>query len=86
MPLVEEYESLLDSDYADLKNISEGPYAGAITAALFLKRFVPTGVAWAHIDMAGPMDTPKTKGYLPAGATGFGVRLLAEAVNRLASA
>lgn len=83
MPLVEDYETLLKSDYADLKNIGEGPYGGAITAALFLKRFVPDGVQWAHIDMAGPMDTSKTKGYWVAGATGFGVRLLARLVEEL---
>ncbi|MBX6395197.1 MAG: leucyl aminopeptidase [Alicyclobacillaceae bacterium] len=81
LPLVDDYETMLKSEYADVKNISEGPYGGAITAALFLRRFVPEGVRWAHIDMAGPMDTSSTKGYWVAGATGFGVRLLARFVE-----
>jgi len=51
MPLHAPYNSLLDSQVADLVNASSGGYAGAITAALFLERFVATGVPWVHIDM-----------------------------------
>ncbi len=42
---------MLDSKIADLANASESSYAGAITAALFLKEFVPTGMPWAHFDL-----------------------------------
>ncbi|MCY0877087.1 MAG: leucyl aminopeptidase [Firmicutes bacterium] len=79
MPLVDEYESKLDSVYADMNNIG-GTSAGAIIAALFLRRFVPQGTAWAHVDMAGPMESDQTDGYRPKGATGFGARLLTEYV------
>jgi leucyl aminopeptidase len=80
MPLEDSYEEALKSHYADVANISTGPYAGAITAALFLRRFVDASLDWAHIDIAGPMDTESTKGYLVAGATGYGARLLADYV------
>ncbi|WP_010269104.1 leucyl aminopeptidase family protein [Paenibacillus senegalensis] len=80
MPLEEEYEELLKSSYADICNITGVPYAGATTAALFLRRFVDPSIAWAHVDMAGPMDSSKTKGYLVEGASGYGARLLADFV------
>ncbi|PWI59040.1 leucyl aminopeptidase family protein [Sulfoacidibacillus thermotolerans] len=82
MPLVEEYNEQLRSNYADLSNIGKGK-GGAITAALFLQHFVKPEAKWAHIDMAGPMEAESTSGYRPAGATGFGVRVLAEAVQQL---
>ena len=77
MPLVEEYEETLKSDYADFSNISNQHSAGSITAALFLRRFVPENSKWLHVDMAGVMDT-KPKGYYNQAATGFGARLLAD--------
>lgn len=80
LPLEEEYDDLLKSTYADLCNITGVPYAGATTAALFLRRFVDPGIQWAHVDMAGPMDTNSTKGYWVEGATGYGARLLADLV------
>lgn len=82
MPLEDEYDDLLKSQYADLCNITGVAYAGAITAALFLRRFVDTSaVKWAHIDMAGPMDANSTSGYVVEGATGYGARLLADFVQ-----
>jgi leucyl aminopeptidase len=51
LPLHRPYRQLLDSKVADLNNVSEGPYAGAITAALFLAEFVGPGTPWAHIDL-----------------------------------
>ena len=51
MPLHKPYRKLLDSKVADLNNVSDGPHAGAITAALFLKDFVDPAVPWAHIDV-----------------------------------
>jgi leucyl aminopeptidase len=80
MPLEEEYEELLKSHYADTNNISSSPYGGAILAALFLRKFVDPSMKWAHVDMAGPMEAKSTKGYIPAGATGYGARLLADFV------
>lgn len=80
MPLEDDYESTLSSHYADTNNISTSPYGGAITAALFLRKFVDRSMKWAHVDMAGPKDIGSTKGYLIEGATGFGSRLLADFV------
>lgn len=51
LPLYEDYQSLLDSSIADLANASSSPYAGAVTAALFLKHFIDSSVAWAHFDI-----------------------------------
>ncbi|MDX9859722.1 MAG: leucyl aminopeptidase [Rhodospirillales bacterium] len=75
MPLGEEYDKLLKSDAADVKNISGGRYGGAITAAQFLQRFVD-GTPWAHLDIAGVTWTKKDKPTVPKGGTAFGVRLL----------
>jgi leucyl aminopeptidase len=50
MPLWKQYDEMLSSDVADLGNVSDQPMAGAVTAALFLQRFVPDGTPWAHFD------------------------------------
>jgi leucyl aminopeptidase len=50
MPLWKHYDEMLSSDIADLGNVAEGGMAGAVTAALFLQRFVPEGTPWAHLD------------------------------------
>ena len=50
MPLWDGYDEMLSSDIADLGNVSDAPMAGAVTAALFLRRFVPAGTPWAHLD------------------------------------
>jgi leucyl aminopeptidase len=74
MPLSEEYDRLIDSDIADVKNIG-GRNAGAITGAQFLQRFV-NGVPWAHIDIAGTaMDSVKSP-INQSWGSGWGVRLL----------
>jgi len=77
LPMPPEYKEMLKSPIADLKNIG-GRWGGAITAALFLSEFVPEGLPWAHIDIAGPayMDAPFAG--QAAGATGFPVRTLVE--------
>lgn len=75
LPLFTEYRELLDSKFADMNNVSGGRHGGAIIAAVFLKEFVDKQIPWAHIDMAGPVMTPKD--YL---ATGYGVRLLSQFV------
>ena len=51
MPLHKPYRRLLDSQVADINNVSSGPFAGAITAALFLQEFVDPDIPWAHIDL-----------------------------------
>ena len=76
MPLFEEYRDQLKSEIADMVNIG-GLAAGSITAALFLKEF--TGdLPWAHIDIAGTAWNEDARPDLPKGATGVGVRTLAE--------
>ena len=75
MPLAaKRYRKLLDSVVADMKNIG-GPYAGAITASIFLSEFAGD-VPWAHLDIAGPMMVDGDDGIHAKGATGFGTRLL----------
>ena len=80
LPLAtDRYRKLLDSNVADMKNIG-GPYAGAITAAIFLSQFTGT-VPWAHLDIAGPMKVDGDERWLSKGATGFGTRLLIDLVT-----
>ena len=85
MPLAKDrYRKLLDSVVADMKNIG-GPYAGAITAAIFLSEFAGD-VPWAHVDIAGPMNTDSDSGWKSKGATGFGTRLLIDLATSYAPA
>jgi leucyl aminopeptidase len=76
LPLIRRYRSQLDSPIADLKNLG-GPDAGAITAGLFLECFV-RGTPWAHVDIAGTAQVATTSGWVGAGPTGFGARLVVE--------
>jgi len=79
-PLSDAYDKLLDSPIADMKNI--GPrYAGSITAAQFIKRFIQDGVKWAHLDIAGMVWADKPGLTWDKGATGYGVRLLDQLVR-----
>lgn len=84
LPLPSEYRSMLDSPVADVKNIG-GPLGGALTAGLFLKEFVGEGIAWAHLDIAGPAFTETPFDEHPKGGTGYGVRLLVDLVERFES-
>ena len=75
LPLHASYDKMINTPNADVKNIGGGRYAGSITAAQFLQRFI-TKTPWAHIDIAGTaMGAPKTS-TSPSWASGFGVRLL----------
>jgi len=77
LPIGPEYDRLLDSPNADMKNIG-GRLAGSITAAQFLQRFVGKGIPWAHIDVAGTAMKPSNR-HDPRETTfgtGFGARLL----------
>ncbi|WP_337026757.1 leucyl aminopeptidase family protein, partial [Microbacterium sp. LB16] len=75
MPLERTYRPQLDSEIADISNLG-GKYAGATTAALFLDHFVGA-TPWAHLDIAGTMQSDKDDSWRASGATGFGARLLA---------
>jgi leucyl aminopeptidase len=75
MPLGEAYDRQIDSDAADVKNISNSREAGSVIGAVFLQRFV-NGVPWAHLDIAGVAWSKRDTGTVPKGATGYGVRLL----------
>jgi leucyl aminopeptidase len=77
MPMGSEYDELLSSDIADMKNIG-GAEAGSITAAQFLKRFIKKETVWAHIDIAGVTMNKKDKPTAPKGASGFGIKLLSK--------
>ena len=73
MPFWSDYDELIKSDVADIKNLG-GPQAGAITAGKFLANFID--YPWIHLDIAGPSYTAKKYGYRGKGATAMGVRLL----------
>ena len=76
LPLYEEYMEHIKSDIADIKNTGIR-WGGAITAALFLSRFVRKGMRWAHLDIAGPAFGDKEYSYIKKGGSGIGVRTLA---------
>jgi len=75
LPLYSEYREHIKSDIADIKNTGIR-WGGAITAALFLQEFVPKGLPWAHLDIAGPAFGEKEYSYLGKGGSGVGVRTL----------
>ncbi|HEX8307936.1 MAG TPA: leucyl aminopeptidase family protein [Allosphingosinicella sp.] len=72
MPLWAPYEEMLSSDIADLSNSGDSPMAGAVTAALFLKKFVPDGLPWAHFDTYAWRGSAKPG--RPKGGDAFGLR------------
>ena len=74
-PMGAVYDKLIDSPIADMKNVG-GRYAGSITAAQFLARYIDKGTPWAHLDIAGTVWADKAGGTWDKGATGYGVRLL----------
>ncbi|HWT30334.1 MAG TPA: leucyl aminopeptidase [Propylenella sp.] len=77
MPLGPEYDKLIDSKIADMKNTG-GRHAGSVTAAQFLQRFIENDTPWAHLDVAGTaMGSPAHETNQSWGS-GFGVRLLDE--------
>ena len=76
MPLGPKYDKMIDSEIADMRNVTNSRDASSITAAQFLQRFVQEGVAWAHLDIAGMAWSNKGDSTTPKGATAYGVRLL----------
>lgn len=81
LPQWDFYFDDLKSDVADFRNVGERK-GGAIVAGMFLKQFVPDDVIWAHLDIAGPAWTEKDLMSIPKGATGFGVRILADLASQ----
>jgi leucyl aminopeptidase len=78
MPLYADYLEKIKSPVADIKNTG-GRFGGVGSSAIFLKQF--TSYPWAHLDIAGMVTNEKGHAYSPAGATGFGVRLLVESLR-----
>jgi leucyl aminopeptidase len=76
-PLHREYARMVEGRYADITNLTERREASAVTAAEFLHHFAGD-VPWAHLDIAGMADDVRRPYFVGKGATGFGVRLLAE--------
>ena len=73
MPFWDEYDELIKSDVAEIKNIG-GPYGGSITAGKFLAHFVKS--PFMHFDIAGPAFLSAKDGYRTKGGTGVGVRFM----------
>ncbi|WP_132432890.1 leucyl aminopeptidase [Pseudonocardia endophytica] len=77
MPLPGYLRSDLDSRVADIANVTGQRYAGMLVAGIFLKEFVPSGLPWAHLDIAGPaFNAGSARGYTTKGGTGVPVRTL----------
>jgi leucyl aminopeptidase len=83
LPLHQPYRKGLDSQVADLNNISDGPFGGAITAALFLQAFVAAGIPWAHLDIMA--WNPSASPGRPQGGEATGLRAVYGAIERMAT-
>jgi leucyl aminopeptidase len=81
LPLWEDYNYWLDSDMADVNNVSEKSHAGAIVAGLFLQRFVPDGVRWVHFDVYSWNDTARPG--RPAGGEAQAMRAAFEGISHV---
>lgn len=77
LPMYAEYGEQITSEVADIKNMGDGRWGGAITAAKFLERFVG-GIPWTHVDIAGPAFAEKSRPWTDGGGTGAMVRPLVE--------
>ena len=80
LPLWRPYRRLLDSKVADIGNVPEGPFAGAIAAALYLQEFGDADTPWAHLDIMGWNQTDRPG--RPAGGEAQGLRAVFELVER----
>jgi leucyl aminopeptidase len=79
MPLPDDLRKGLDSSIADIANVAADRAGGMLVAGLFLREFVPDGVRWAHLDIAGPaFNDGAAFGYTPKGGTGAAVRTLVQ--------
>jgi leucyl aminopeptidase len=80
MPLWDGYDPWIDSQLADLNNVSSKPFAGAVIAALFLRRFISVDVPWAHIDLYAWND--QTQPVRPQWGEAQAMRAVFAAINR----
>jgi leucyl aminopeptidase len=86
MPLPDELRTGLDSPVADLANLPSERWGGMLVGGRFLAEFVPDGLPWVHLDIAGPaFNNGGARDYTPKGGTGAGVRTIIAAVERLAA-
>lgn len=83
MPLWEPYSAMLRSKIADINHITSGGFAGSVTAALFLKKFVKLETTWAHFDVFGWV--PSSKPWASVGGEAQGIRALFEVIESLAA-
>lgn len=74
LPVNDAFDKMLESPIADMRNLGNTPFAGASTAAAFLKRFITNDRPWAHLDIAGTAWRQSENDLSPKGASGFGVR------------
>ena len=84
LPMFPEFGKQIRSDVADIKNIGEGRWGGAITAAKFLEEFVGEA-SWVHLDIAGPAFQDNPKAWIDAGGSGVMVRTLVQLARELAA-
>jgi len=77
LPMYPEFDEQIRGEVADIKNVGDGRWGGAITAAKFLERFVG-GIPWTHVDIAGPAFAEKPRPWIDGGGTGVLVRTLVE--------
>ena len=82
LPMYADYDDQIRSDVADIKNVGEGRWGGAITAAKFLERFVGD-IPWTHVDIAGPAFAEKPRPWTDGGGTGSMVRAMVELARTL---
>ena len=82
MPLHEDFDKELNSPFVDVRNITNSRYGGSVTAAQFLQRFVPKNTKWAHLDIAGVTWKPNGDKMNNKGATGFGLTLIADFIDK----
>lgn len=83
-PMDEDFDELLKSDMADLKQCSTETAGDHILAARFLSRFVPKGIPWIHVDLSAGQHKGGLA-HVPTDITGFGVRLTVELLTRTTS-
>lgn len=77
LPMFREYDEQIQSEIADIKNVGNGRWGGAITAAKFLAAFVGD-TPWVHVDIAGPAFAEKPRAWIDGGGSGYFVRTLVE--------
>jgi leucyl aminopeptidase len=82
LPMYPEYDEQIVGDVADIRNVGDGRWGGAITAAKFLERFVG-GIPWTHVDIAGPAFAEKPRPWTDGGGTGAMVRPIVELARDL---